>query len=219
MRNVYELLPDNVVSVALPNVTGSAHVLLDAESVPKFDGKRLRWLTNAHGCHVMTTTMRDDYEVGICASNIILDVPKSTVVSYCNGNPCDLRLENLEIVNGKPWNRTMKPNRIYHRKDGAAYLALMDDAYTLTIDADQIPRISQYQWRLHKGRVVGREINRKSGSEMNLALDRFICGIAKHDSRVVKFKNGDVTDYRRHNLKLVSKKKGKSGVRISTGTY
>lgn len=202
MRNPTRMVNDYTLAVTLLNTTGSIECLVNTDDAPKFANKRLRWLN----CHVMTTAMVGDYELGFGAANVILGLPRHIVVSYADGNPFNLTTDNLELVKGVGSDATMKPNRIYYRKDGAAYLALRNDAFTVTVSGMDVGRIAEHQWYVVKGnKIICKYAD--GIKQRSLTLERYILGLDGKDPRGVTFKNKDNTDFRRANLVITQRKR------------
>lgn len=153
------------------------------------------------------------YELGIAAANVILDLPRPIVVDFHDDNPLNLTYENLELRKGMGGGAGVKPNRIYYRKDGAAYLALRNEAYTITLDRGDVQLIAPHQWGLKAGNKVY-SVMESDGKMRVVHLQRFIMGLDNNDPRGVEFLNKDISDFRRSNLVITQNKRHRNGKRV-----
>lgn len=144
------------------------------------------------GGEPVTTVLEGIYEVKIPLLNVLTQRHRLTPIPLVNQNPLDCRRENIQEVVANA-----------HRVEGnVGYLTI--DGHEVMVDADVIPYLQKYTWRTKatgsKRVMVYTYLPDRDRNQVSLA--RYL--VNPYSNIRVTHRNGDSTDFRHHNLRMVS---------------
>lgn len=185
MKNPLIRVDEESVFITVTNTMPYQTVTASVASLDVLNTHRVRVIEGVP----LTTTVTGSMEVGIELANIIRGEPKNSPVTYRDGNPLNVSLDNLICE------QDSRQEIIY---DGDRAF-LLTRGYTIILDTDDVPRIEPYTWLpvYHRNRL---QIVAKIDGQRKLFLPRLILNLKKGNNLPVIHLNGDRLDMRKSNL-------------------
>lgn len=148
----------------------------------------------------ITTVYERGMEVRATLAHLITNKHRSTKLSHKNGNPLDVRPDNLMM----PFAKTLNTTFI---RDGVGVLVLKKGLEVI-MDKEDLWFVEQFNWSCsQKKNGLSVYTYRQEGEEYRrVDLGRYIMGLTTNRDKSVIHTNGNLTDYRRETLRIVEKR-------------
>lgn len=154
----------------------------------RLESHRWRYVGN----RVVTVTPA--HEVIGCA-NILLAAHRDVKVYYRDRNTSNLQRYNLT------YRQTVRANDFQIQGDTAL---LLIGEYTVYCDTADVPKLQEHSWqvtRKRNGFFISASVRLPHGIRQ-IRMSRYLLGLDHQDTRYIIFKNGDVLDHRKDNLRI-----------------